>query len=59
MTLTPARRGFLRNAMNTLIAAREREAARHVAGILLSLDDSRLAKLGYVRAELEKSGRGY
>lgn len=59
MSRTVAGRGFFRNAMNTLIAAREREAARRVAGVLLTFDDARLAEYGYVRADLQKERASY
>ncbi|MEP6564885.1 MAG: hypothetical protein ABJB10_07070 [Mesorhizobium sp.] len=55
MPITPARRGFFRNAMNALIEARQREASRYVSGVLLHLDDETLKAHGYDREELKKT----
>lgn len=46
--------GFVRNAMNAFIKARERQADRYVTGALLMLDDETLNARGYNRAELRK-----
>lgn len=59
MSRTSAGRGFFRNAMNSLMIAREREAERRVAGVLLGFDDARLAEFGYDRAELQKARASY
>lgn len=48
------RRGFFRNAMNTLVEARERQASRYVTGALLMLDDATLKAHGYSREELKR-----
>lgn len=48
------RRSFFRNALNSLIAAREREAEAYVNGMLLTFDDETLDRHGYVRSELVK-----
>lgn len=47
------KRGFFRNAVNALVAAREKQAQRYVAGALLMLDDETLKANGYTRAELQ------
>ena len=56
MAHTTARRGFLRNAVDALVAARERQAARYVNGALLMLDDETLKSHGYDREELQRRG---
>lgn len=54
------KRGFLRNAFDAMIAARQREANRYVNGVLLMLDDEALKARGYDRAELNRSSKaGY
>lgn len=50
-------RGFFRNAFNTLITARQREAALYVNSVLLSCDDETLKALGYNREDLRKRSR--
>jgi hypothetical protein len=45
---------FFRNAMNALMAAREREAQSYVNGALLMLDDETLSRSGYSRQELQR-----
>lgn len=47
-------RSFFRNALDSFIAARERQAQAYVNGVLLSLDDETLGRGGYVRSELAK-----
>lgn len=47
-----AKRGFFRNAMDAMIAAREKQAQRYVNGALLMMDDETLRANGYTRAEL-------
>ena len=51
---TNSKRGFLKEAMDALIASRERQAIRYVNSVLLSLDDEALASRGYTRAELKR-----
>lgn len=46
--------GFLRRALDNLIAARQREADAYVSRTLLSLDDTTLRAHGYSRRELER-----
>ncbi|HTV68695.1 MAG TPA: hypothetical protein VMF90_09170 [Rhizobiaceae bacterium] len=46
--------GFFRNALNTLVAARQRQADRYVSGALLALDDETLKAHGYKREELTR-----
>lgn len=60
MAQTTAKRGFFRNAIDAMVAAREKQARRYVAGALLMLDDETLKLNGYSRAELQrKGGTGY
>lgn len=54
-TRSPAR-GLFCKALDSMVAARERQARRYVNGYLLSLDDATLAAYGYDRAELERQG---
>jgi len=54
MATNPAGHGFFRNAIGAMMAARERQASRYVAGALLKFDDATLLANGYDRAELEK-----
>lgn len=54
MATNSARHGFFRNAIGAMMAAREKQAARYVAGVLLKYDDDTLKAGGYSRAELEK-----
>lgn len=54
MATNSARHGFFRNALGAMMAARERQASRYVAGVLLKYDDDTLKAGGYSRAELEK-----
>jgi len=54
MATNSARHGFFRNALGAMMAARERQANRYVAGALLRYDDATLLACGYDRAELEK-----
>ena len=51
---TNSKRGFLKEAMDALIASRERQAIRNVNSVLLSLDDEALASRRYTRAELKR-----
>lgn len=56
MAHTSAKRGFFRSAVDAMMAARERQAQRYVAGALLMLDDETLKLNGYSRAELQRKG---
>ncbi|MDI6027973.1 hypothetical protein QBK99_17425 [Corticibacterium sp. UT-5YL-CI-8] len=49
--------GFFANAFDALVTARQREAARYVNGVLLSMDDATLKQYGYDRKHLEKNAR--
>lgn len=49
-----AKRGFFRNAMDAMIAAREKQAQRYVTGALLMMDDETLRANGYTRTELQR-----
>ncbi|WEX11362.1 hypothetical protein [Chelativorans sp. AA-79] len=53
------RRGYFRSAVDALIAARQRQAARYVNGALLMLDDETLKTYGYNRDELQRKGAAY
>jgi len=58
--MTTRTRGFFRNAMNALIAAREKQAQAYVNRALLGFDDSTLKAYGYDRAELtRRAGASY
>lgn len=50
-------RGFFRNALDSIIDARARQAQSYVNGALLMLDDETLAANGYKRSDLEKRAR--
>lgn len=50
------KRGFFRNAVDALVAAREKQATRYVNGALLMLDDETLKAHGYNREELKRRG---
>lgn len=52
-------RGFFRNALDSIVEARARQADRYVAGALLSLDDKTLAAHGYSREALRRQARTY
>ena len=54
MATNSAGHGFFRNALGAMMAARERQASRYVAGALLKFDDETLLANGYSREELEK-----
>ena len=54
MAHNSGKRGFFRNAFDALVAAREKQAQRYVAGALLMLDDETLRASGYSRAELQR-----
>jgi hypothetical protein len=46
----------LRNTFDRMVAAREKQARRYVAGAMLNLDDATLEKAGYTRAQLKAQG---
>jgi hypothetical protein len=54
MTAGSARRGFFRNALDAMIAARERQVGRYVNSALLLLDDETLEAHGYSREALKR-----
>ena len=54
-----AKGGFFRNAMDALVAARQRQVSRYVNGALLMLDDEALKARGYTREELRRNGSAY
>ena len=54
-----AKRGFFRSAVGALIAAREKQAARYVNSLLLSLDDETLKAHGYDREQLRRATSYY
>jgi hypothetical protein len=47
---------FFHNALDRLIAARERQVRRYVNGALLQLDDETLESLGRSREQLNREG---
>lgn len=47
---------FLRNAMNRVVEARQRQVSRYVNGAMLGLDDATLNSLGTTREELQRQG---
>ena len=49
-----AKRGFFRNAMDAMIAAREKQAQRYVTGALLMMDDETLRANGHSRTDLQR-----
>ncbi|TKT80135.1 hypothetical protein [Aquamicrobium sp. LC103] len=59
MAQNSAGRGFFRNAVDALMAAREKQAARYVNGALLMLDDETLKSHGLTRDELKRRGAQY
>lgn len=59
MATNAARQGFFRSALDAMMAARERQARRYVAGALLKLDDEALRAGGYDRVELTKRAISY
>ncbi len=54
MATNTAKRGFFRNAVDALVAAREKQANRYVHNTLLMLDDETLKAYGYKREELQR-----
>ena len=59
MAHNSAKRGFFRNAVDALVAAREKQASRYVNGALLMLDDETLKANGYTRDEIQRRGAAY
>ena len=57
MATTTNKTGFFRNALDSLIEARARQASHYVAGALLMLDDETLKANGYSRDTLKKNAR--
>jgi hypothetical protein len=58
MAHNSAKRGFFRNAVDAMVAAREKQAHRYVANALLMLDDETLRAGGFDRAELQRRSNG-
>lgn len=58
MAYNSSKRGFFRNALDAMIAAREKQAAAYVNRTLLMLDDETLRTNGYNRADLERKSHG-
>lgn len=56
---TKGKRGFIRKAVDAMIAARTRQAARYTNGILLRLDEESLRTLGQMKTETRKRSSGY
>ena len=54
MAANSLRHGFLRNAIDAMIKARQRQADHYLNGVLLALDDETLAAHGLSRAVLRK-----
>jgi hypothetical protein len=53
-----AQRGFFRNAVEAMMASREKQAGRYVASALLMFDDETLKAAGHNRADLQRRSRG-
>ncbi|MGB8818027.1 MAG: hypothetical protein WCC66_08935 [Rhizobiaceae bacterium] len=56
---TKGKRGFIRKAVDAMIAARTRQAARYTNGALLRLDEESLRSLGQMKTETRKRSSGY
>ena len=56
---TKGKRGFIRKAVDAMIAARTRQAARYTNGTLLRLDEEALRTLGQMKTETRKRSSGY
>jgi hypothetical protein len=56
---TKGKRGFMRKAVDAMIAARTRQASAYSSGILLRLDQESLKTLGQMKAETRKRSSGY
>ncbi len=50
-------KGFFSSAFSAIVRARQAQADRHVASVLLSLDDAALRAGGYDRTELRKRAK--
>jgi hypothetical protein len=59
MASTKGKRGFIRKAIDAMIAGRTRQATRYANGALLRLDSESLRNLGLNKTELRKRGTGY
>jgi hypothetical protein len=59
MASTKGKRGYIRKAVDAMIAGRTRQATRYANGALLRLDTETLRTLGYDKAELRKRASGY
>jgi hypothetical protein len=59
MASTKGKRGFIRKAVDAMIAGHTRRATRYANGALLRLDSETLRTLGYDKAELRKRPSGY
>ena len=59
MASTKGKRGFIRKAVDAMIAGRTRQATRYANGALLRLDTETLRTLGYTKVELRKRASGY
>jgi hypothetical protein len=57
--MSKGKRGFLRGAMDSLVAARAKQVNRYVNGALLMLDDETLKAHGYSRDELQRRDSRY
>lgn len=51
-----AQKSFFRNVMDSMVAAREKQAARYINRTLLMLDDDTLKARGYSREALRRDG---
>ena len=49
-------KSYFRNALDNMIAARERQVRRYVNGTLLGLDDETLKSYGRTREDTRKEG---
>jgi hypothetical protein len=59
MASTKGKRGYIRKAVDAMIAGRTRQATRYANGALLRLDTETLRTLGYEKSELRKRGSAY
>lgn len=51
-------RGFFRNALDTIVEARQRQANQYVAGALDMLDDATLKAYGHSRESIKRMRSG-
>ena len=56
---TKGKRGFIRKAVDAMIAARTRQAQRYAYGSQLRIDEESLRTLGQMRTETRKRSSGY